>query len=53
MTFPRTRAGDFIHTPSFLPHMEINPSGLLPFRWVVLRGTATPIVGNLPDATWP
>jgi hypothetical protein len=22
-------------------------------RWVVVRGTATPIVVNLPDDTWP
>ena len=46
-------AGDFIHVPAFLPHMEINPSKLEPFRWVVVRSTATPIVVNLPDGTWP
>jgi uncharacterized RmlC-like cupin family protein len=49
----RAKAGDFIHVPAFLPHMEINPSQLEPFRWVVVRSTATPIVINLPDDTWP
>jgi uncharacterized RmlC-like cupin family protein len=49
----RAEAGDFIHVPAFLPHMEINPSKLEPFRWVVVRSTATPIVVNLPDNTWP
>jgi uncharacterized RmlC-like cupin family protein len=47
------KAGDFIHVPAFLPHMEINPSNSEPFRWVVVRSTATPIVVNLPDETWP
>jgi uncharacterized RmlC-like cupin family protein len=47
------KAGDFIHVPAFLPHMEINPSKLRPFRWVVVRSTATPIVINLPHDTWP
>lgn len=47
------KVGDFIHVPAFLPHMEINPSKLEPFRWVVVRSTATPIVVNLPDDTWP
>ena len=37
----RATAGDFIHVPAFLPHMEINPSKLEPFRWVVVRSTAT------------
>ena len=46
-------AGDFIHVPAFLLHMEINPSTLEPFRWVVVRSTATPIVVNLPDDSWP
>jgi uncharacterized RmlC-like cupin family protein len=49
----RAKAGDFIHVAAFLPHMEINPSKLEPFRWVVVRSTATPIVANLPDDTWP
>jgi uncharacterized RmlC-like cupin family protein len=49
----RARAGDFIHVPAFLPHMEINPSNREPFRWVVVRSTATPVVNNLPDDTWP
>jgi uncharacterized RmlC-like cupin family protein len=48
----RATAGDFIHVPAFLPHMEINPSRLEPFRWVVVRSTATPIVVNLPDDAW-
>jgi uncharacterized RmlC-like cupin family protein len=46
------KAGDFIHVPAFLPHMEINPSEHEPFRWVVVRSTAIPIVINLPDDTW-
>jgi uncharacterized RmlC-like cupin family protein len=49
----RANAGDFIHVPAFLPHMEINPSKQEPFRWVVVRSTPTPIVINLPDDTWP
>ena len=49
----RAKAGDFVHVPAFLPHMEINPSKLEPFRWVVVRSTAMPIVFNLPDNTWP
>ena len=49
----RAKAGDFIHVPAFLPHMEINPSTLEPFRWGVVRSTATPIVVNLPDDIWP
>jgi uncharacterized RmlC-like cupin family protein len=49
----RGKAGDFIHVPAFLPHMEINPSNQESFRWVVVRSTATPIVVNLPDETWP
>jgi uncharacterized RmlC-like cupin family protein len=49
----RANAGDFIHVPAFLPHMEINPSHSAPFCWVVVRSTATPIVVNLPDDTWP
>jgi uncharacterized RmlC-like cupin family protein len=46
------KAGDFIHIPAFLPHMEINPSKKEPFRWVVVRSTATPVVVNLPADTW-
>lgn len=49
----RAKAGDFIHVPAFLPHMEINPSESEPFYWVVVRSTSTPIVVNLPDDTWP
>jgi uncharacterized RmlC-like cupin family protein len=49
----RAKAGDFIHVPAFLPHMEINPSKQESFRWVVVRSTATPIVVNLPYDTWP
>ena len=49
----RAQAGDFIHVPAFLLHMEINSSKLEPFRWVVVRSTATPIVVNFPDDTWP
>jgi len=49
----RAQAGDFIHVPAFLPHMEINPSESESFYWVVVRSTSTPIVVNLPDQTWP
>jgi uncharacterized RmlC-like cupin family protein len=45
-------AGDFIHVPAFLPHMEINPSREQSFLWVVVRSTPTPIVVNLPDTIW-
>src|ERR1700689_5811220 len=45
----RAQAGDFIHVPAFLPHMEINPSDSDFFHLVVVRSTATPIVVNLPD----
>jgi uncharacterized RmlC-like cupin family protein len=45
-------AGDFIHVPAWLPHMEINPSETSAFRWVVVRSTPTPIVVNLPDDMW-
>ncbi len=47
------KAGDFIHVPAWIPHMEINRSRSESFQWVVVRSTATPIVVNLPDATWP
>src|SRR5437879_4867636 len=46
------KAGDFIHVPAFLPHMEINPSKRKPFRWVVVRSTATPVVINLSSDAW-
>jgi uncharacterized RmlC-like cupin family protein len=49
----RAQAGDFIHVPAFLPHMEINPSEVDAFRWVVVRSTPKPIVVNLTDALWP
>jgi len=48
----RAQAGDFIHVPRMLPHMEANVSSSNPFRWVVVRSTATPIVINLPDDHW-
>src|ERR1700693_4993403 len=46
------KAGDFIHVPAFLPHIEINPSKLEPFCWAVVRSTAMPIVVNLPADFW-
>ncbi len=49
----RAKAGDFIHVPAFLPHMEINPSEREPFLWIVVRSTAAPIVVNFPDDVWP
>jgi uncharacterized RmlC-like cupin family protein len=45
-------AGDFLHVPAWLPHQEVNPSDEVPFRWVVVRSTAEPIVVNLPDNFW-
>jgi uncharacterized RmlC-like cupin family protein len=48
----RAKAGDFIHVPAFLLHMESNPSDCEPFHWVVVRSTPTPIVVNFPDNTW-
>src|SRR2546421_11389199 len=45
----RAEAGDFIHVPAFLRHMEINPSNQEPFRWVGVRSTSTPIFVNLPN----
>jgi uncharacterized RmlC-like cupin family protein len=47
------KAGDFIHVPAFLPHMERNLSKIEPFRWVVVRSTSIPIVVNLPETIWP
>ncbi len=49
----QAKAGDFIHVPAFLLHMEINSSKQQPFRWVVVRSTATPIVINFPNNIWP
>jgi uncharacterized RmlC-like cupin family protein len=46
-------AGDFIHVPPRLPHMEINASRDRRFVWVVVRSTAMPIVVNLSDVYWP
>jgi len=48
----RVSPGDFLHVPAWTPHMEINPSAALPFRWIVVRSTPEPIVVNLPDDTW-
>ena len=45
-------AGDFIHVPPWLPHMEINTSADRCFVWVVVRSTVTPIVVNLADDYW-
>jgi uncharacterized RmlC-like cupin family protein len=45
-------AGDFLHVPARLPHMEINPSQDRRFTWVVVRSTNKPIVVNLPDDYW-
>lgn len=49
----QAKAGDFIHVPAFLLHMEINSSQQEPFRWVVVRSTPTPIVVNVPNDVWP
>jgi uncharacterized RmlC-like cupin family protein len=45
-------AGDFIHVPAWLPHMEINASAKHRLVWVVVRSTTTPIVVNLGDDYW-
>jgi uncharacterized RmlC-like cupin family protein len=45
-------AGDFLHVPAWLIHQEINPSLDTPFRWIVVRSSAQPIVVNLPADTW-
>ena len=50
--FAIAKAGDFLHVPAYLPHMEINPSDSESFVWVVVRSTPTPIVVNLPESTW-
>jgi uncharacterized RmlC-like cupin family protein len=46
------RAGDFLHIPAWLPHMETNRSLDTPVRWVVVRSTPEPIVVNLPKSIW-
>ena len=46
------RAGDFLHVPAWLVHREINRSTDTPFRWIVVRSSAEPIVVNLPADTW-
>ena len=46
------KAGDFIHVPPLLPHMEVNASREESFKWVVVRSTASPIVINLPVTFW-
>ena len=45
-------AGDFLHVPAWTPHREINASETEPFRWVVVRSTAEPVVVNLPEDFW-
>jgi uncharacterized RmlC-like cupin family protein len=45
-------AGDFIHVPSWVPHMEINGSDSVPLLWIVVRSTPAPIVVNLPNNYW-
>ena len=46
------KAGDFIHVPGWVPHMESNASQEKPFKWVVVRSTAEPIVVNLDATYW-
>ena len=46
------RAGDFLHVPAWLPHMEVNRSATQQLRWVVVRSTPEPIVVNLPADFW-
>jgi uncharacterized RmlC-like cupin family protein len=48
----RAKAGDFIHVPGHVPHLEVNASQDKSFKWVVVRSTSTPIVINLPDTYW-
>ena len=47
------KAGDFHSRPRLPPAHGNQSFELEPFRWVVVRSTATPIVINLPDDTWP
>ena len=49
----QVRAGDFLHVPPWVIHQEKNASATQPFRWVVVRSSAEPVVVNLPDTTWP
>jgi uncharacterized RmlC-like cupin family protein len=35
-----------VAVPAFIPHTEINVSKVLPFHWVVVPSTPTPIVGQ-------
>jgi uncharacterized RmlC-like cupin family protein len=46
------KAGDFLHVPAWVVHMEINPSATEPFDWVVVRSTPEPVVVNLPETVW-
>jgi uncharacterized RmlC-like cupin family protein len=46
------RAGDFIHVPAWLPHMESNATDTQPFRRIVVGSTPNPIVVTLPDDHW-
>src|SRR5438046_10685301 len=48
----RAKAGDFIHVPAFLPHMEINPSDSEPFHWVVERNSSMATLLNLTGDMW-
>jgi uncharacterized RmlC-like cupin family protein len=45
------RAGDLLHIPPWLLHMEFNRSTDAPVRWVVVRSTPEPVVINLPEST--
>lgn len=45
-------AGDFIHVPAWVPHMEMNESNSARCAWVVVRSTSKPIVIVLPDDAW-
>ena len=46
------RAGDFLHVPAWVVHQELNASEEKPFRWVVVRSSAEPVVVNLPEDVW-
>ncbi len=45
----RTKPGDFVYVPPFVPHIELNPSPDTDAVVVLARSTQEAIVENLPD----
>jgi uncharacterized RmlC-like cupin family protein len=48
----RTKAGDYIYVPPFVPHREENPDPENEAVVVISRNTQEAIVVNLPDLQW-